>query len=332
MTTAPTMKITALAPWFGGKRTLAPRIVAELGKHTQYFEPFCGSMAVLLAKEPSQKETVSDLHGDLINLSRVLATEWAAVKLYERLGATLFSEGLLEDARAELEAQGAEGVADMFGDNRPYGHGGYHVHGEMIDRAYWYFLASWMGRNGTAGTERLDYQIAVRWTKNGGSPTVRFRNAVESIPEWHRRLLNVVILRRDAMEIIDRFEDDPATAIYADPPYPAETRSNVATDGEKKGGGGGRYLHEFKHGGGSLFGAEDDHARLARILRQYKHARVVVSTYDCPRYRELYEGWTFIDCAMLKLLHQQNGRGARAKEAPEVLIVNGPSFTAGGGK
>ena len=39
------MKIRALAPWFGGKRTLAPAIVQQLGKHTQYFEPFCGSMA-----------------------------------------------------------------------------------------------------------------------------------------------------------------------------------------------------------------------------------------------------------------------------------------------
>lgn len=42
--------ITAIAPWFGSKRTLAPRIVAELGSHRAYWEPFCGSMAVLLAK------------------------------------------------------------------------------------------------------------------------------------------------------------------------------------------------------------------------------------------------------------------------------------------
>ncbi len=37
------MPVRALAPWFGGKRTMAPAIVAELGPHTQYFEPFCGS-------------------------------------------------------------------------------------------------------------------------------------------------------------------------------------------------------------------------------------------------------------------------------------------------
>ena len=59
-------------------------------------------MAVLLAKEPSQKETVNDLHGDLINLARVVADAEHAPRLYERLQQTLFSEGLLEQARREL--------------------------------------------------------------------------------------------------------------------------------------------------------------------------------------------------------------------------------------
>ena len=39
------MNVKAIAPWFGGKRTLAPAIVVELGTHTQYFEPFFGSGA-----------------------------------------------------------------------------------------------------------------------------------------------------------------------------------------------------------------------------------------------------------------------------------------------
>jgi len=313
------MKIKALAPWFGGKRTMAPDVVAELGPHTQYFEPFCGSMAVLFAKEPSQKETVNDLHGDLVNLSRVIQSPGMAEQLYERLQGALMSEGLLEDARAVLE-EGDD--AETFSPSEPG-----MVSSPMLERAFWYFIASWMGRNGTAGTERLDYQIAVRWTRSGGSPTVRFRNAVESLPAWHRRLQNVVILRRDAFRILDRFEDHAGTAIYADPPYAAETRSNVDDGVDTKSGGGGRYLHEFKHGGGGLFGGEDDHRRLATMLKQYKHARIVVSAYECPRYRELFDGWTFIDKTRQKHLHAQNGRGARPKDAPEVLIINGPSFT-----
>lgn len=35
------MKIKAIAPWFGSKRTLAPRIVEELGKHFAYWEANC---------------------------------------------------------------------------------------------------------------------------------------------------------------------------------------------------------------------------------------------------------------------------------------------------
>lgn len=310
----PEMKIKAIAPWFGGKRTLAPAIVAELGKHTQYFEPFCGSMAVLFAKEQSQKETVNDLHGDLNNLARVVQNTMYAEMLYGRLERTLFAEGLLDDARIQLDKPLCDGLSPFEEDS------------SRVDRAYWYFLASWMGRNGTAGTERLDYQISVRWTKSGGSPTVRFSNAVDSLPAWHRRLKNVVILRRDSFKILDRFEDVAGTVIYADPPYADETRAN----GDPRNGGGGRYLHEFEHSSaGGMFGGTDDHERLAEILRGYRHARIIVSYYDCPRVRELYKGWTFIEKTMQKNLHAQNGRGARPKEAPEVLIINGPSLTGG---
>lgn len=279
------MKVRAIAPWFGGKRIMAPLIVTELGKHTQYFEPFCGSMAVLFAKEPSQKETVNDLHGDLINLAARRALD---------------DESSLSLIVSPLEP------------SNPI----------AIERAYWYFIASWMGRNGTAGTDRVDYQIAVRWTKGGGSPTVRWFNSLESLPAWHRRLQNVVILRRNAFFILDRFEDVKETAIYVDAPYAGETRGKI------KDGRGGRYKHEFDHEA-DMFGG-DDHAKLATILRGYRNARIVVSYYDCPRIRQLYDGWTFVEHTRQKHLHAQNGRGARPKEAPEVLIINGPSYAIAG--
>ncbi len=66
------MEIKALAPWFGSKRTLAPRIVEAIGKHTVYWEPFAGSMAVLFSKPQVSAETVNDLHGDLVNLARCI--------------------------------------------------------------------------------------------------------------------------------------------------------------------------------------------------------------------------------------------------------------------
>lgn len=303
-------KIKSIAPWFGGKRTLAADIIKQLGPHTQYFEPFCGSMAVLLAKKPSQKETVNDLHEDMTNLARVVSKEDLAPQLYNRLQKTVLAEGILKDARDALESD----------------------EDDPLERAYWYFVASWMARNGTAGCERQDYQIAVRWTYDGGSPTVRFHNAIESIPDWHRRLLNVVIMNRNAFRIIDRFEDHERTAIYCDPPYLPETRSDM--------GATSRYLHEFEAKpptGPSLFGSEeikesiDPHGRLAEVLNGYKRARIVVSYYDCERARALYPEpkWTFIDKTMRKNINQQAARTkyhGPPKEAPETLIVNGPEF------
>ncbi len=58
--------------YFGGKVTLGPAIAALLPAHTHYVEPFCGSLAVLLAKQPSPHETVNDLDQDLMTFWRVL--------------------------------------------------------------------------------------------------------------------------------------------------------------------------------------------------------------------------------------------------------------------
>lgn len=49
--------VGALLPYYGGKRTLAPRIVAELGRHRAYWEPFMGSLAVLDAERYEPETT-----------------------------------------------------------------------------------------------------------------------------------------------------------------------------------------------------------------------------------------------------------------------------------
>jgi DNA adenine methylase len=59
-------------PYFGGKITLGPAIAALLPAHRHYVEPFCGSLAVLFAKQRSGMETVNDLDGELMTFWRVL--------------------------------------------------------------------------------------------------------------------------------------------------------------------------------------------------------------------------------------------------------------------
>ena len=54
--------------WHGGKHYLAKRIVARMPSHTHYVEPYAGSLAVLLAKDPEGvSEVANDLHCYLTN-------------------------------------------------------------------------------------------------------------------------------------------------------------------------------------------------------------------------------------------------------------------------
>jgi DNA adenine methylase len=301
------MKIKSIAPWFGGKRAMAPLIARELGPHVSYFEPFCGSLAVLFGKDPASQEMVNDLHGDATNLAWVLQDPDMCEALYERAQRTLFAEKMIREMWKEL------------GNSNP---------GDQVDadRAYKFFVFSWAMRNGVAGTSRMrgnGFQIALRFTPRGGSSGIRFRNAADSIPAWHQRLRNVVITRRDAFKLLPRFEDTADLAIYADPPYLPETRSGYAAAGATS-----RYHHEFDHDN-PMFG--DEHRLLRDELCRFKNARIVISYYDCPRLRKLYAGWTFVDCTRHKNLHVQNGRGLGRRDAPEVLILNGPSFAANAG-
>lgn len=279
--TTATMRISAMLPYFGGKRNMADEIVREIGPHSCYWEPFCGSLAVLFSKDKVSSETINDLHHDVVNLAFILSSKWAP-DLFERLQRTSFCEPLFRECRAKL--------SECRCDND-------------TDRAYCFFVESWMGRNGVAGTRAANTAFCVRYTSNGGDPAIRFASAVDSIPAWHDRLRRVAILERDAFELLDRIEDKAGTVIYADPPYLVK---------------GAQYLHDF---------ADADHQRLADLLRRFEKTRVVVSYYDHPELARLYPGWTNRRIEVTKAMVNQGMRDkAGAAKATEVLLINGESF------
>jgi len=271
------MKITALAPWFGSKRGMAPEIISQLGPHRSYWEPFCGSMAVLLAKPECSSETVNDLHGDLINLAKTVRDDRLGPALFRRLRRTLVHEDLFWEASEKIPFS-RPGIAPEIGDE--------------IDpeRAYWFFITSWLGRNGVIGTREYNNNFCVRYTSNGGIQGTRFASAVDSIPAWRRRLRKVTILRRDGFDLLERIDDQDGTAIYVDPPYIMK---------------GATYIYDF---------TPDDHSRLAGLLRRFQRARIVVSYYDHPRLEELYPSWNLLDCSRSKSLSVQGQRGAVAEK------------------
>jgi DNA adenine methylase len=230
-------------------------------------------------------ETVNDLHGELINLARVVQHDELSVRLFDQMNRSMMHEGLMAEAEARYLALGNVPAPDV----------------PDLDRARDYMLCSWLGRNGVAGTESYNQGFCVRYTANGGHAATRFQSVADSIPAWWKRLRNVTVMNRDGFELIGRIDDQPGTVVYVDPPYVTK---------------GAKYIYDFERA---------DHERLAQELRRFTKARVVVSYYDHPTVRSLYDGWHFVPCSVAKSLVNQGMRDRTGVvRAPEVLIVREP--------
>lgn len=291
------MTLDAIAPWYGCKRQMADIICAELGQPAALWDLFCGSCAIPLAMPAQPRQVVvNDLHGDLVNLLKVVADDEAAPMLFDRLARTAFSEQLYRQA-----------IAFLHTDDRP---------GQTFNRAYWYFIVAWQGRNGLIGTQgEAKTGFCKRMTSNGGDPATRFRNAVERIPEWWARMRGWTILSEDGIALAGRIEDKAGTVIYADPPYLVKTA---------------RYRWDFAGNDplspDPLIRQYGDHGRLAAALNRFTKTRVVVSYYEHPALAEIYPAgrWRRRSVAVKKNLTAAAGD----ETAPEVLLVNDASGAA----
>ncbi|MCP4537710.1 MAG: DNA adenine methylase [Chloroflexi bacterium] len=85
------------------------------------------------------------------------------------------------------------------------------------------------------------------------------------------RLRGVQIECDDALSVIERY-DSPETLFYIDPPYPSSTRGRWKNHA---------YAHEM---------TDDQHRELATVLRDVR-GMVIISSYRCELYDELYTDW-----------------------------------------
>lgn len=236
--------------WHGGKHYLASKIVALMPAHTHYVEPFAGGLSVLLAKDPEGvSEVVNDLDTDLTNFWKVLADP-DLFSQFERLAeATPFSESVYRHAVAELE----KGVSDP------------------ACRAWAFFVCC---RQSLAGRMRSFTGITRTRTRRGMSNDVSaWLTAVEGLPDVHTRLKRVLILNRDALDVI-RSEDGPGTLFYLDPPYLGETRASTQV-----------YRHEY---------SRSQHGDMLDVISGCR-GKVVLSGYPSDLYAERLADWTRYD-------------------------------------
>jgi len=188
--------------WYGGKFNHLEWLLPLLPECHHYCEPFGGSAAVLLNRNPSPIETYNDLDGQVVNFFRMLRSD--KDQLIEAIAMTPFSREEFSIACGKLDRRISN-----------------------LERARRFFVRARQVRTGLAQTASIG-----RWanckntTRNGMSGVVsRWLGSVEQLPDIAGRLLRVQIENRPAHEVIDLY-DSKDTLFYCDPPYVHEARGD----------------------------------------------------------------------------------------------------------
>lgn len=176
----------------GAKNRIAGWICSHIPEHDVYLEPYAGSLAVLLNKEPCHIETVNDLNDEVVNYFRVLRD--SPGKLQSLVSLTPYS-------RAEYEK------AYEYTDNE-------------IERAWRFCVRCWMGF-GNSDVYRNGFKSGQQ--RNSPNPAKAWAGLPGIMEAASRRLKNVQIENLPAPELIRRY-DTADVFMYIDPPYLQGTR------------------------------------------------------------------------------------------------------------
>lgn len=240
----------------GGKNYLAKKIVALMPRHLNYVEPYAGGLAVLLARDtddeslwlPPHKgvsEVVNDINSNLTNFWQVLK-HWTTFEAFYRImEVTPFSEVEYRTAITLLR----------------------HTNESDILKACYFFVAC---RQSLAGRMKGFTGITKTRTRARMNNEVSaWLTAVEGLPTVHERLKRVLVLNREALDVIQQF-DTPESLQYLDPPYLSETRKSPDV-----------YAHEM---------TKEQHTDLLDTIQQCK-CKIMLSGYPSEMYNTALKNW-----------------------------------------
>lgn len=191
--------------WYGGKYSHLEWLLPLLPEAQHYCEPFGGSAAVLLNREPSPVETYNDLDGDVVNFFRVLR---------DQKDELLYAIGMTPFAREEF----INAIESSRNGSAP----------SELERARQFFVRARQVRTGLAQTASAGRWANCLNTSRAGmaGAVSRWLGSVEGLEWIASRLLRVQIEHDDAISVLKRY-DSATTHFYCDPPYPHASRGDA---------------------------------------------------------------------------------------------------------
>lgn len=177
-----------VAPWLGGKRQLARRVIATIEQipHKTYAEPFVGMGGVFLRRGFRPRlEVANDINGEIINLFRVLQRHYTLLLQFMRF--TLVSRAEFE----RLRKTDPDTLTDL-------------------ERAARFLYLQRLSFGGQLG--------GVFGVSPSTSPRFSLAKMEPLLEAAHERLDGVVFETLDVLEFVERY-DSAETLFYLDPLY-----------------------------------------------------------------------------------------------------------------
>ena len=171
-----------------------------------------------------------------------------------------------------------------------------------IEQARRFWVRSVQSFNNAGAGRRVGWAVSSARGSNEARSASALASELEAIAV---RLAGVYVEQADALKLIRR-HSAADVLIYADPPYLAETRTGFDRSCR------GDYRHEA---------SASHHVALAEAL-QASSAAVLISGYDHPLYRHLYESWHRTEIRVAK--PSANHAAAGSRHAIEVIWSNRP--------
>lgn len=190
--------------WYGGKFSHLDWLLPLLPNTNHFCEPFAGSAAVLLNRDPSPVETYNDIDGEVVNFFKILRDK--KEDLLYAIGMTPFSR---EEFKIAIQALKEPNKFTDF------------------ERARLFYVRARQVRTGLAqSASNGRWANCLNTSRAGMAGAVsRWLGSVEGLEYIAARLLRVQIENDDALKIIQRYDSDE-TLFYCDPPYIHSTRGD----------------------------------------------------------------------------------------------------------
>lgn len=179
-----------VAPWLGGKRALASRLIDKIATvpHARYVEPFVGMGGVFFRRRSRPKmEVINDINCDVVNVFRILQRHYQ--QLLDVLKWQICS-------RAEFQRL-VKVEPDTLTD---------------LERAarFLYLQRAAFGGHAVNRHFGIDFSRGARFN---------LTKLVPMLEDVHERLAGVLIERMPYAECIKRYDSRPGSLFYCDPPY-----------------------------------------------------------------------------------------------------------------